>query len=141
MDSAGNTLDFMLSAKRDGKAAARFFRKVLEAKHTGAPRVITVDKNAAYRVAVDELKQDKTLKAETELRQSKYLNNLIKQDHRNVKRIVKPMMGFHSFNIARRTLCGIEAMNMIRKGQVKGIKQGDSVSGARFIDELFGVST
>jgi IS6 family transposase len=139
VDSAGNTLDFMLSAKRDGKAAARFFRKVLAAKHTQMPRVITVDKNAAYPVAMDELKQDKTLKAETELRQSKYLNNLIEQDHRHVKRIVKPMMGFQSFNTARRTLCGIEAMNMMRKGQVKDINQGDSVSQARFINELFGV--
>jgi IS6 family transposase len=77
VDSEGNTLDFMLSAKRNGKAAARFFRKVLAAKHTQTPRVITVDKNAAYPVAINELKQDKTLKAETELRQSKYLNNRI----------------------------------------------------------------
>ncbi len=140
VDSEGNTLDFMLSAKRDGKAAARFFRKVLRAKHTQTPRVITVDKNAAYPVAMEELKKDKTLKAETELRQVKYLNNIIEQDHRNVKRIVKPMMGFHSFNTARRTLRGIEAMSMIRKGQVKGINQGDSVSQAEFINELFGVS-
>ena len=140
VDSAGNTLDFMLSAKRDGKAAARFFRQVLGAKHTQTPRVITVDKNAAYPVAMDELKQDKTLQAETELRQSKYLNNMIEQDHRNVKRIVKPMMGFQSFNTARRTLSGIEAMNMIRKGQVKGISRGDSVSQAEFINELFRVS-
>ena len=140
VDSEGNTLDFMLSAKRDGKAAARFFRKVLGAKHTQTPRVITVDKNAAYPVAVEELKQDKTLKAETELRQNKYLNNMIEQDHRNVKRIVKPMRGFQSFNTARRTLRGIEAMAMLRKGQVKAIKQGDSVSQARFIEELFGMS-
>jgi transposase-like protein len=134
VDSEGNTLDFMLSAKRDGKAAARFFRQVLRAKHTQSPRVITVDKNAAYPVALEELKQDQTLKAETELRQLKYLNNLIERDHRNVKRIVKPMMGFQSFNTARRTLRGIEAMNMICKGQVKGIKRGDSVSQAEFIN-------
>jgi transposase-like protein len=121
VDSAGNTLDFMLSAKRDGKAAARFFRKVLKAKHTQTPRVITVDQNAAYPVAIRELKKDKTLKAETELRQRKYLNNIIEQDHRNIKRIVKPMMGFQSFNTARRTLRGIEAMAMLRKGQVKGV--------------------
>ena len=130
----------MLSAKRDGKAAARFFRKVLKAEHTQTPRVITVDKNAAYPVAVNELKQDKLLKAETELRQSKYLNNIIEQDHRHIKRIVRPMLGFQSFNTARRTLQGIEAMAMIRKGQVKGINQGDSVSQAEFINELFGVS-
>ncbi len=128
VDSAGNTLDFMLSAKRDGKAAVRFLRKVLKAKHPQKPRVITVDKNAAYPVAVEALKADETLAAETELRQSKYLNNVIEQDHRNIKRLTKPMMGFGSVNTARRTLRGIEAMSMIRKGQVKGISQGDSVS-------------
>jgi transposase-like protein len=105
---------FLLSAKRDGKAAARFFRKVLKAQHTQAPRVITVDKNAAYPVAIETLKAEETLAAETELRQSKYLNNVIEQDHRNIKRITKPMMGFKSFNTARRTFSGIEAMNMIR---------------------------
>jgi transposase-like protein len=140
VDSEGNTLDFLLSAKRDGKAAARFFRKVLKAKHTQTPRVVTVDKNAAYPVAMDELKEDQTLKAETELRQSKYLNNMIEQDHRNIKRITKPMMGFQSFNTARRTLRGIEAMNMLRKGQVNGIDQGDSVSQAKFIEEIFGIA-
>jgi len=140
VDSIGNTLDFMLSAKRDGKAAARFFRKVLKATHTQTPRVITVDKNAAYPVAVEALKADETLAAETKLRQSKYLNNIIEQDHRNIKRLTKPTMGFGSFNTARRTLRGIEAMSMIRKGQVKGISKGDSVSQAKFIEELFGIS-
>ena len=130
----------MLSAKRDGKAAARFFRKVLKAEHTQAPRVITVDKNAAYPVAMERLKADETIAKETELRQIKYLNNVIEQDHRNTKRIVKPMMGFKSFNSARRTLSGIEAMNTIRKGQIKGISQGNSVSQAKFVEELFGVS-
>jgi transposase-like protein len=115
-DSARNTLDFMLSAKRDGKAAARCLGKVLKATHTQTPRVITVDKNAAYPVAVKALKADETLVAETQLRQSKYLNNVIEQDHRNIKRLTKPMMGFGSFKTARRTLSGIEAMSMIRKG-------------------------
>lgn len=81
----GNTLDFMLSAKRDGKAAARFFRKTLKAQHVKEPRVINVDKNAAYPVAVEILKSDETLVAETELRQVKYLNNVIEQDHRNIR--------------------------------------------------------
>ena len=101
--------------------------------------MINADKNAAYPTAVDALKDKQTLSKTVELRQNKYLNNAVEQDHRNVKRIVKPMMGFQSFNTARRTLQGIEAMNMIRKGQVKGIKQGDSVSQAKFIQELFGV--
>jgi transposase-like protein len=140
VDSMGNTLDFMLSTRRDGKAAARFFRKVLKAQHTQNPRVITVDKNAAYPVAIETLKGDETLAAETELRQSKYMNNVIEQDHRNIKRLTKPMMGFGSFNTARQTLRGIEAMSMIRKGQVKGISRGDSVSQAKLIEELFRIS-
>lgn len=73
VDSEGNTLDFMLSAKRDGKAAERFFRKVLKATYTQVPRVITVDKNAAYPKAIETLKGDKTLSETTELRQKKYL--------------------------------------------------------------------
>ncbi len=140
VDSMGNTLDFMLSAKRDGKAATRFFRKVLKAEPTQKPRVITVDKNAAYPVAMEALKADETLAAETELRQSKYMNNILEQDHRNIKRLTKPTMGFGSFNTARQTLRGIEAMSMIRKGQVKGISKWDSVSQAKFIEELFGIS-
>jgi IS6 family transposase len=131
---------FLLSAKRDSKAAARFFRKVLKGQHTQAPRVITVDKNAAYPVTVDALKEDEAIEKETELRQSKYLNNIVEQDHRNIKRIVKPMMGFKTFNTARRTLSGIEAMNMIRKGQAKGAKQGDSVSQVKFIEAIFGIA-
>src|ERR671917_494515 len=102
--------------------------------------VITVDKNAAYPVAIDELREDQTLKAETPLRQSKYLNNIVEQDHRNIKRIVKPMMGFKSFNSARSTLSGIEAMSLIRKGQVKGVEQGDSVSQAKFIESIFEIA-
>jgi len=86
------------------------------------------------------LKVDETLEATIELRQNKYLNNVIEQDHRNIKRLTKPMMGFGSFNTARRTLRGIEVMSMIRKGQVNGISQGDSVSQAKFIEELFGIS-
>jgi transposase, IS6 family len=115
VDSEGNTLDFMLSAKRDGQAAARFFRKVLKAQHTQAPPVINVDKNAAYPVVMDTLKEDETLAETTELRQVKYLNNVVEQDYRNIKRITKPMMSLKSFNSARPTLRGIEAMNMIRK--------------------------
>jgi transposase-like protein len=135
-----NTLDFLLSAKRDGKAAARFFRKVLKGQHTQSPRVVTVDKNAAYPAAMETLKGEEAIEKETELRQSKYLNNIVEQDHRNIKRIVKLMMGFKTFNSARNTLSGIEAMNMIGKGQVKGIDQGDVVSQVRFIEAIFGIA-
>lgn len=99
-----------------------------------------MDKNAAYPVAMEALKQNETISETTGLRQVKYLNNVIEQDHRNIKRITKAMMGFKTFNSARRTLSGIEAMNMIRKGQVNGIEQGNSVSQAKFIEAIFTVS-
>jgi IS6 family transposase len=140
VDSEGNTLDFMLSAKRDGKAAARFFRKVLKGQHTQPPQVINVDKNAAYPVAMEALKEDETLAETTELRQVKYFNNVVEQDYRNIKRITKPMIGFKSFNSARKILRGIEAISMIRKGQVKGVEQGDSVSQVKFIEAIFGIA-
>jgi transposase-like protein len=89
VDSAGNTLDFLLTAKRDAAAAKRFFRKTLKAIHVQTPRVITVDKNAAYPKAIDELKVDKELPQKVELRQKKYLNNIVEQDHRGIKRLVK----------------------------------------------------
>lgn len=91
-------------------------------------------------MALETLKADETVAEETALRQIQDLNNIIEQDHRNIKRIVKPMMKFRSFNSARRTLSGIEAMAMIRKGQVKEINKGDSVSQSKFVEELFGVS-
>ena len=101
--------------------------------------MITLDKNAAYPVAIKTLKADEAIQAEVELRQSKYLNNVVEQDDRNIKRIVRPMMGFKSFNTAQRTLSGIEVMNMIRKGQVNGIAQGNSGSQAKFIEAIFGI--
>ena len=139
VDSAGNTLDFLLSAKRDPKAAKRFFRKVLNAPHAQSPRVINVDKNPAYPPAVEQLQADKTLSQPTKLRQVKYLNNIVEQDHRFIKRLTKPGMGFASFTTARRTLRGFEAMNMIRKGQIKGVEKGDVREQLSFIHQIFGV--
>jgi transposase, IS6 family len=140
VDSQGNTLEFFLSPKRDAQAAKRFFAKALNACHTVTPRVITVDKNAAYPRAFNELKTEGFLSQQCELRQSKYLNNLVEQDHRFIKRLVKPGMGFFSFEPAWRTLQGYEAMHMIRKGQMQGVNKGDCSSQATFIAELFGVA-
>jgi transposase-like protein len=140
VDSEGNTLDFMLSAKRDARAAERFFRKAMNAAHNQKPRVINVDKNAAYPPAVDELKADQTLEETTELRPVKYLNNIVEQDHRAIKRLVNPGMGFSSFNTARRTIRGYEAMNMIRKGQVQGVEKGDVRAQVEFLSQIFGVA-
>jgi len=98
-----------------------------------------VDKNAAYRKAIDSLTKDQTLPETTELRPVKYLNNIVEQDHRFIKRLVNPGMGFGSFNTARRTLRGDEAMNMIRKGQVQGVAKGDIRAQAEFVSQIFGV--
>ena len=92
IDSDGNTLEFRLSAKRDADAAQGFFEKTLGAPHTVQPRVINVDKNAAYPKAVDTLKTLEHLPAGCELRQVKYLNNRIEQDHRAIKCRVRPML-------------------------------------------------
>ena len=140
VDSEGHTLEFMLSAKRDAQAAKRFFRKVLQASHTTPPRVITVDKNAAYPKAFDELQQEGYLPATEPLRQVKYLNNVVEPDHRFIKRLVKPGLGFGSFHTAWRTLRGYEVRHMIRKGQVREVARGDVVAQSQFIARLFGIA-
>ena len=94
VDSVGNTIEFMLSAKRDAGAAERFFRKALKASHNQEPRVINVDKNAAYPPAVVRLKADRTVSDTTALRPVKYLNNIVEQDHRFIKRLAKPPLAF-----------------------------------------------
>lgn len=140
VDSSGNTIDFMLSAKRDVHAASRFFRKALKADHNITPRVINVDKNAAYPPSMNQLKKSQLLPDDCEFRQVKYLNNNIEQDHRFIKRLVKPGMGFGSFYTARRTLRGYEAMNMIRKGQIQGVEKGNILGQLEFVYQIFGVA-
>jgi transposase-like protein len=121
VDSDGDTINFMLSSKRDRKAAKRFFKKALSSNHNQIPRVITVDKNPAYPPAIDELKNEKNLFKNVEIRQTRYLNNIIEQDHRSIKRIIVPMLGFQSFHSASKTLKGIEAMNMVKKRKVNNL--------------------
>jgi IS6 family transposase len=140
VDSTGQTSDFMLSAKRETKAARRFFRKMLKAPKHPSPRVINVDRNKAYPPAVEELKEEGVLSIVAQLRRCKYLNNIVEQDHRFIKRRVNPGLGFFSFKTARRTIGGYEAMNMIRKGQVEGIGKGDIRGQVRFVADLFNVA-
>jgi transposase, IS6 family len=140
VDSTGATLDFMLSPTRDADAAERFFRQVLQASHTLTPRVITVDKNAAYPPAFEALQQDSTLPETCLLRQCKYLNNVMEQDHRFVKRRVNPGLGFGAFHTAQRTIQGYEAIHMLRKGQLEGIARGDVLAQNRVINQLFGLA-
>lgn len=139
VDSEGNTLDFFFSSTRDAHAAKQFLLKTLVASHSSAPRVINVDKNAAYPKAFNELKTEGHIPEHCELRQVKYLNNLIEQDHRFIKRLTKPGMGFFSFETAWQTLQGFEVMNMIRKGQVQGVDKEDGRGQVALIAKFFGV--
>ena len=103
-------------------------------------KLINVDKNAAYPKAIDELKLDQSLGKATQLRRVKYLNNIVEQDHKFIKRLVNPGMGFGSFNTVRRTLRGYETMNMIRKGQIRGIETGKILAQVEFVSQIFGVA-
>ena len=140
VDSQGNTLEFLLSPTRDAEAVKRFFAKTLVAPHTTTPRVITVDKNAAYPKAFYELQAEGAIADSCDLRPVKYLNNIVEQDHRFIKRRVKPGLGFFSFETAWSTLQGYEVMHMVRKGQMRGVDKGDIMGQVAFIASLFGVA-
>lgn len=113
MDKEGKTVDFLLTAKRDKAAAKRFFDKAMKAN--GVPDKVTMDKSGATKAAMDDINDGRT--TPISVRHAKYLNNVVEQDHRFIKRITKPMMNFKSFGSARNVLAGIELMHMIRQGQ------------------------
>ena len=116
VDSAGRTVDFRLSGKRDIGAAKAFFRKAIKSQGS-PPQTITLDGYAASHRAVREMKTDGQLPADTKVRSSKYLNNLIEQDHRGVKLRLAPMLGFKWFTTAAIVIAGIELLRRIHKGQ------------------------
>jgi transposase, IS6 family len=117
-----------------------FFRKVIKTAHTHSLRVINVDKNVAYSIAIKELKVGVTLPQACELQQSKYLNNSVKQDHRLIKKLVNLGLGFKSFHPARKTLMGYETMNSIRKDRLVGLYKGDILDRVKFIAQIFEVA-
>ncbi|MDQ3753371.1 MAG: IS6 family transposase, partial [Acidobacteriota bacterium] len=137
VDKEGNTIEFMLSAKRDVSAAKRFFKKMMRAEHRRLPFSISVDKNAAYPEAFATSVKEKVLPFDCKLRRVKYLNNVIEQDHRFIKKKVRASQCFKRFHTAERTLEGIEAMNMMRKGQVNRLAGSDAQGQAKFVASLF----
>ena len=140
VDARVQTIDFLLSPRRDAAAARRFFRKALKQPHTVNPRTITVDKNAAYPIATKAIKQGGELWRFAKLRRVKFLNNIVEQDHRRIKRLVCPGLGFKSFVTATQTIAGYEAMAMIRKGQVVSAPANDMRAQRDFIATLFGIA-
>ena len=133
VDRDGDTIDFLLRAKRDHAAARRFLERAIDLH--GVPEKITIDKSGANTAAILSVQADSGLPIE--LRQSKYLNNLVEQDHRAVKRIVRPMLGFKTFRCARILIAGIEVMHMIRKGQLGAIKDRASSAANQFYSLAF----
>ncbi|MEM7175960.1 MAG: DDE-type integrase/transposase/recombinase [Chlamydiota bacterium] len=118
----------------------KFFKQTLANDHCTPPRVVGVDKNAAYPPAFEAIKKSGSIPEATELRQVKYLNNVIEQDHRFSKRRIRYSQWLQTFETAKATISGYESMHMIRKNQVKGIGGKGFLIQKKFIEELFGVA-
>lgn len=116
VDKDGDTVDFLLRAHRDKVAARRYFEKAI--RNNGEPGTVTIDKSGANLAALEDINAAR--EQPIKVRQVKYLNNIVEQDHRAIKRRTRPMMGFKSFRCARILLGGIELAHMIAKGQMKG---------------------
>ncbi len=132
VDKEGNTVDFLLTAKRDKAAARRFFDKAM--CENGDPEKVTMDKSGSNKAAIDDINDSREI--QIVVRQVKYLNNIVEQDHRAIKRVTKPMLNFKSFQSAKNTLAGIELMHMIRKGQCAI----DGVTTMSFADQFYALA-
>jgi putative transposase len=115
VDKAGNTIDLLFRAKRDKVAARRFFEKAMG--QNGLPETVTIDNSGSNLAALHAVNTE--CETPIKVRQIKYLNNVVEQDHRAIKRITRPMLGLKDFDCARVILSGIETMHMIKKGQMK----------------------
>lgn len=120
VDKEGDTIDFLLRAKRDAIAAKAFFRKAFT--ENGRPDKVTIDKSGSNKAALDSFNKDVSEEEKMEIRQIKYLNNIVEQDHRFIKKRTRPMLGFKNFQSAKATISGIENIRMIQKGQIIGQK-------------------
>ena len=129
VDTYGKTIDFLLTAQRDEKAAKRFLTKAIR-RHGGVPEKITIDGSAANEAAIKSYNEEHG--SAIVIRKIKYLNNIVAQDHRSVKRVTRPMLGFKSFEAAQSTLTGIELMHMLRKGQLDGGIEEDLTAAEQF---------
>jgi len=129
MDKYGETIDFLLTEHRDTEAALRFLKKAI--RRNGLPKTITIDGSDANEAAIKRYNAEHG--PAIAIRQVKYLNNIVEQDHRAVKRVTRPMLGFKAFDAAQCTLAGVELMHMIKKRQLV-VEAGDE---GRTAAELF----
>jgi putative transposase len=132
VDRDGDSVDILLTAKRDLATARRFLERAINLHDL--PEKITIDKSGANTAAIESV--NKNASVEILMRQSKYLNNIVEQDHRAIKRIIRPMLGFKSFWSERTMIAGIETMHMIKKGQLD-CPIGSTVSAA---DQFYGLA-
>ena len=140
LDKEGNTIEFMLAANRDIAAVKRFFKKMMRADHRRLPFSISVDKHASYPDAFTTSQKEKVLPKDCTLRRTKYLTNIVEQDHRFIRRRWRAMQCFRSFHTAERTIEGVEALHMMGKGQVKRLNRNDVMGEVKFVESLFGIA-
>ena len=129
VDKYGKTIDFLLTEQRDEHAAKKFLTKAIR-RHGGVPETITIDGSAANEAAIKRYNEEHG--THIAIRQVKYLNNIVEQDHRAVKRVTRPMLGFKAFDTAQATLTGIELMHMLRKQQLAGGREAGFTAAEQF---------
>ena len=132
VDKSGETVDFLLTEHRDQEAALRFLKKAI--RRNGVPETITIDGSDANETAIKRYNQEHG--TNIIIRQVKYLNNIVEQDHRAVKRVTRPMLGFKSFDAAHNTLVGIELMHMLKKRQLVVQEGGEDLTSAEWFYSL-----
>ena len=132
MDKYGKTIDFVLTEKRDSKAALKFLEKAI--CRNGLPQKITIDGSDANAAAIKSYNEDHC--TAIMIRRVKYLNNIVEQNHRGVKRVTRPMLGFKSFDAARSTLVGIDLMQMLKKRQL----ESEEVQGRSTAEQFYGLA-
>jgi putative transposase len=121
VDKDGNTVDFLLTKRRQKMSAQKFFNKAIG--NNGRPRVVNIDKSGTNKMAIWTINKRAVSVKKIKIRQCKYLNNIVEQDHRNIKRRIRITTGFKEFESAQRTLGGIEVVSVIRKNQIGGSRK------------------
>ena len=129
VDKYGKTIDFLLTEQRDEQATKKFLIKAIR-RHGGVPETITIDGSAANEAAIKSYNEEHG--TAIVIRKTKYLNNIIEQDHRAVKRMTRPRLGFKAFDAAQSTLTGIELIHMLRKGQLTGGSEAGLTAAKQF---------